>query len=68
MENIYCAYDTLNPTIDRLTGKVIHNCVAWGTSKCFSCDSRYDGDKIIEYMERNPKEEIKEINKTRAGG
>ncbi len=54
-EKVYCAYDTLNPSIDRLTGKEIHNCRYYGTIYCTKCSSRYDGERIKKYMEENPR-------------
>lgn len=53
---IYCAYDTLNPTINRVTGEEEHNCAKYNTAFCINCSSRYDGDKIKKYMEDNPRE------------
>lgn len=53
---IYCAYDTLNPTINRFTGEEEHNCAKYNTAFCINCQSRYDGDKIKKYMEDNPRE------------
>lgn len=49
-EKVYCAYDTLNPSIDRTTGKEIHVCGYYGTIFCTNCSSRYDGEKIKKYM------------------
>lgn len=54
-EKVYCAYDTLNPTIDRATGKEIHVCEYYGTIFCNNCSSRYDGERIKKYMEENPR-------------
>lgn len=47
---IYCAFDQLNCPVDKETGKEIHVCSAYGTIKCNNCRSRYDGDRIREYM------------------
>lgn len=54
-EKVYCAYDTLNPSVDHTTGKEIHNCRYHGTIFCAKCSSRYDGEKIKKYMEDNPR-------------
>lgn len=54
-EKVYCAYDTLNPSIDRTTGKEIHICRYYETIFCSKCASRYDGEKIKKYMEENPR-------------
>lgn len=54
-EKVYCAYDTLNPSIDHTTGKEIYNCRYHGTIYCTKCSSRYDGEKIKKYMEENPR-------------
>lgn len=47
---IYCAYDTLNPSVDRTTGQEIHVCGKYDTMYCNQCNSRYDGDRIKEYI------------------
>mgnify|MGYP006920937010 FL=1 len=54
-EKVYCAYDTLNPPIDRTTGEEIHVCGYYGTVFCTNCSSRYNGEKIKKYMEKNPR-------------
>lgn len=54
-EKVYCAYDTLNPSVDRTTGEEIHNCGYYGTIFCNNCSSRYDGERIKKYMEANPR-------------
>ena len=54
-EKVYCAYDTLNPSIDRTTGKEIHVCRYYETIFCANCLSRYDGEKIKKYMEEIPR-------------
>ena len=50
-ESIYCAFDSLNPTINRITGEAEHACEKYGTYSCLKCNSRYDGDRIKNYME-----------------
>ena len=57
MEKVYCAYDTLNPTIDRATGEEVHNCRKYNTIYCLRCPSRFDGDRIKKYMEEHPRKE-----------
>lgn len=57
MEKIYCAYDTLNPAIDRTTGEEVHNCHKYNTIYCLRCPSRFDGDRIKRYMEEHPRKE-----------
>ena len=52
---IYCAYDPLNPPIDKTTGEEIHICGHYNTMFCTCCGSRYDGDRVKKYMEENPK-------------
>lgn len=47
---IYCAYDTLNPSVDHSTGQEIHVCGKYNTIYCYNCASRYDGDRIKEYI------------------
>ena len=51
MENIYCAFDTFNPTINKVTEEIEHVCGKYGSCSCLKCDSRYDGNRIKEYME-----------------
>lgn len=53
--NIYCAYDTLNPTY-REDGTEKHCCEYYNSYLCIKCPSRYDGDKVKKYMEDNPRE------------
>jgi hypothetical protein len=55
MEPIYCAYDTLNPTINP-DGTEKHWCSSYNTYICLKCPSRFDGERIKNYMENNPKE------------
>lgn len=58
MENnsrIYCAYDTLNPTINS-DGSEKHFCSHYGSCICQNCEHRFDGEKIKKYMEEHPKE------------
>ena len=51
MENkIYCAFDQLNCPVDRETGKEVHVCDGYNSAKCIKCPSRFDGDRIKEYM------------------
>lgn len=52
---IYCAYDPLNPPIDKTTGEEIHVCGKYGTISCTNCGSRYDGDRVKKHMAENPK-------------
>ena len=52
---IYCAYDTLNPTINP-DGSEKHWCAHYGSYVCKGCDHRFDGDRIKRYMEGHPKE------------
>lgn len=52
---IYCAYDTLNPSVDHSTSQEIHVCGKYVCGKyntiyCYNCASRYDGDRIKEYI------------------
>lgn len=54
-EKVYCAYDPLNPPIDRINGKEIHVCRYYETIFCTNCSSRYDGEKIKKYMDENPR-------------
>lgn len=55
--NIYCAYDSLNPSINRETGEEEHQCRKYGTVYCNKCESRYDGDRIKEYMATHERKE-----------
>ena len=52
--HIYCAYDTLNPTINP-DGSEKHWCAHYGSYICKGCDHRFDGDRIKKYMEDHPK-------------
>ena len=49
---IYCAFDSLNPAINKTTGQEEHACGKYNTIWCLKCPSNYDGDRIKEYMER----------------
>lgn len=51
----YCAFDKLNPIV-KDDGTIWHACEHYGTYLCENCDSRYDGEKVKQYMENNPKE------------
>ena len=51
--SIYCAFDSLNGTFDK-EGNIIHACQKYDSAQCIKCNSRYNGDKIKEYMEKNP--------------
>ena len=53
---LYCAYDHFNPSYNRTTGEIEHACDNYDSVLCNKCNSRYDGDKIHEYMENNPRE------------
>ena len=55
MDKIYCAYDTLNPTINP-DGTEKHWCSNYNTYLCKKCPSRFDGDRIKKYMKNNLKE------------
>lgn len=57
MEKIFCAYDQLNVPIDKDTGKEQHTCKKYGSHLCIKCDSRYDGNKILEYMATHERKE-----------
>lgn len=50
MNEIYCAFDSLNPAVNPATGEVAHACSSYGSFICEKCPSRYDGDRIKEYM------------------
>lgn len=52
---IYCAYDTLNPTINPDSSEK-HWCAHYGSYVCKDCDHHFDGDRIKRYMEDHPKE------------
>lgn len=54
---IYCAYDTINPTLDFKTKEEVHHCRKWGTYFCNKCASRYDGDRVKTYMNNIPRKE-----------
>ena len=51
---IYCAFDPLNIPKDPNTNEDIHICKNYGSFLCAKCPSRYDGDRIKEYMESHP--------------
>ena len=51
--SIYCAFDSLNGTFDK-ESNIIHACQKYGSAQCIKCNSRYDGEKIKEYMQNNP--------------
>ena len=53
---IYCAFDPLNIPKDPNTNEDIHVCKNYGSFLCAECQSRYDGDRIKEYMEAHPRE------------
>lgn len=54
-EKTYCAYDTLNPTLNP-DGTEKHWCDYYDSYICLKCLSRFDGKRIKNYMENNPKE------------
>ena len=54
-DKMYCAYDTLNPTLNPdWTEK--HWCDYYNSYICLKCPSRFNGERIKKYMENNPKE------------
>ena len=52
---IYCVYDPLNVPVDKTTGEEIHICGHYGTCFCYSCGSKFDGDRVKKHMAENPK-------------
>ena len=53
---IYCAFDPLNIPKDTNTNEDIHVCKNYGSFLCAECPSRYDGDRIQQYMKSHPRE------------
>ena len=54
---IYCAFDSLNPAINKTTGQEEHACGKYNTIWCLKCISNYDGDRIKEYMQTHDRVE-----------
>lgn len=54
-DKMYCAYDTLNPTLNS-DGTEKHWCDYHNSYICLKCPSRFNGERIKKYMENNPKE------------
>ena len=52
---IYCAFDSLNPAINKTTGQEEHACGKYNTIWCLKCIS--NGDRIKEYMETHDRVE-----------
>lgn len=54
-DKMYCAYDTLNPTLNPDETEK-HWCDYYNSYICLKCPSRFNGERIKKYMENNPKE------------